>query len=50
MSKHKPAKASKRARSPKMAARAQRHKQAVVRSQKDNFLRSVAAGVTELAS
>lgn len=40
MSKHKPA---KRARSPKIAARAQRNKQAIVRSAKDSLLRSVAA-------
>lgn len=45
MSKHKAA--SKRARSPKIAARAQRNKQAVVRSPKDDPLRSVAAGSTE---
>lgn len=41
MSKRKPA---KRARSQKMAARAQRNKQAIVRSPKDNSLRSVAVG------
>jgi hypothetical protein len=43
MSKRKLAKASKSARHPKMAARAQRNKQAVVRSPKDRFLRSVVA-------
>jgi Phasin protein len=43
MSKRKPATAPKRARNPKMAARAQRNKQAVVRSPKENLLRSVAA-------
>jgi len=43
MSKRKLATASKRARHPKMAARAQRNKQAVVRSHKHSFLRSVAA-------
>jgi hypothetical protein len=45
MSKHKPAK-SKRARSPKIAARAQRNKQAIVRRPEGNFLRSAAAGAT----
>ncbi|MDD1517277.1 MULTISPECIES: phasin family protein [Bradyrhizobium] len=43
MSKRKPASASKRARNPKMAVRTERNKQAVVRSPKENFLRSVAA-------
>jgi len=43
MSKRKPATASKRARNPKKAARAQRSKQAIVRSPKDNFPPSVAA-------
>ncbi|WP_249155458.1 hypothetical protein [Bradyrhizobium japonicum] len=43
MSKRKPATAPKRARNPKMAARSQRNKQAIVRSPKENFLRSVAA-------
>jgi hypothetical protein len=43
MSKRKPTTASKRARHPKVAARAQRSKQAIVRSPKENFLRSVAA-------
>lgn len=43
MSKRKLATASKRARHPKVVARAQRNKQAVVRSPKDNFMRSVAS-------
>jgi len=43
MSKRKLARASKGALNPKKAARAQRNKQAIVRSPKDNFLRSVAA-------
>jgi len=43
MSKRKPATAPKRARNPKMAARAQRNKQSIVRSPKENLLRSVAA-------
>ncbi|MBR0695831.1 phasin family protein [Bradyrhizobium lablabi] len=43
MSQRKPATASKRSRHPEMAARAQQNKQAVVKSQKDNFPRSVAA-------
>jgi hypothetical protein len=47
MSKLKPAKTSKRGRSSKIAARAERTKQAVVRSPKDNPLRSVAADSTE---
>lgn len=47
MSKRKPAPASKRARNPKMAARAQRNKQAIVRSPKEEFLRSVAAASIE---
>jgi hypothetical protein len=47
MSKRKLATASKHARSPKIAARAQRTKQAIVRSPKDNPLRPVAAGSTE---
>jgi hypothetical protein len=47
MSKRKPATTSKRARGPKVAARAQRNKQAVVRSPKDSPQRSVAAGPTE---
>jgi DNA-binding CsgD family transcriptional regulator len=44
MSKRKPAEASKRAHSPKIAARAHRNKQDIVRSAKDDLLRSVAAG------
>lgn len=47
MSKRKLATASKGARHPKMDARAQRNKQAVVRSRKDNFLRSVACPSVE---
>jgi hypothetical protein len=47
MSKRKPAKASKRAHSPKIAARAHRNKQDIVRSAKDELLRSVAAGPIE---
>lgn len=47
MSKRKLKTASKLARSSKIAARAQRTKQAIVRSPKDNPLRSVAAGSTE---
>ena len=47
MSKRKPAIASKRARGPKTAARAQRNKQAIVRSPKENPPRSVAPGSTE---
>jgi hypothetical protein len=43
MSKRKSTTASKAARRPKMAARAQRNKQAVVRSAKESFLRPVAA-------
>jgi hypothetical protein len=44
MSKRKLATASKRVRNPKkVAARAQRNEQAIVRSPKDDFLRSVAA-------
>src|ERR1700686_771217 len=45
MSKRKPATASKHAPSPKIAA--QRANQAIIRSPKDNRLRSVAAGSTE---
>ena len=44
MSKRKPATASKHARSPKIAAKAQRATQAIVRSPK---VRSVAAGSAE---
>jgi hypothetical protein len=47
MSKRKPTKASKRALSPAIAARAHEKKQAVVRSTKDNLSRSVAAGPIE---
>ncbi|WP_439400231.1 Phasin protein (plasmid) [Bradyrhizobium sp. PMVTL-01] len=47
MSKRKPIKASKRARTPAIATRAHGNKQAVVRSAKDNLLRSVAAGLIE---
>jgi phasin protein len=47
MSKRKPATAPKHARSPKIAAKAQRANQAVVRSPKDSRPRPVAAGPTE---
>ena len=47
MSKRKPGKGSKRARSPAIATRAHGKKQAIVRSAKDNLLRSVAAGPVE---
>jgi hypothetical protein len=47
MSKRKPVKASKRARSPAIATRAHGKKQAVVKSARDNLLRSVAAGPIE---
>jgi hypothetical protein len=47
MSKRKPATASKHARSPKIAAKAHRANQAVVRSPKDSRLRSVAVGPIE---
>jgi hypothetical protein len=47
MSKRKPASASKRARSPKIAAKAQRATQAVVRSPKDSRVGSAGAGSTE---
>ena len=47
MSKRKPATASKHARSPKIAAKAQRATQAIVRSPKDSRLRSVEPGSTE---
>jgi hypothetical protein len=47
MSKRKPAITSNRVRGSKIAARAQRNKQAVVRSPKDNPQRPVAAGSTE---
>jgi hypothetical protein len=48
MSKRQPATASKHARSPKIAAKAHRANQAIVRSPKGSRLRSVAAGSTEL--
>ena len=47
MSKHKPATASKHARRPKIAAKTQRAKQAIVRSPKNSSLRSVAEAATE---
>ena len=47
MSKRKPVKASKRARSPAIATRAHGKKQAVVKSARCNLLRSVAAGPIE---
>ena len=47
MSKRKTATASKHARSPKIATRAQRASQAIIRSPKVSPLRSVAAGPTE---
>jgi hypothetical protein len=47
MSKRKPATASKHARSPKIAAKAQRATQAIVRSPKVSRLHLVAAGSTE---
>ena len=47
MSKRKPAKSSKRARSPAIATRAHGKKQTVVKSVRDNLLRSVAAGPIE---
>ena len=47
MSKRQPETASKHARSPKIAAKAQRANQAIVRSPKDSRLRSVAAGSSE---
>jgi hypothetical protein len=47
MSKHQPATASKHARSPKIAAKAHRANQAIVRSPKASRPRSVAAGSTE---
>jgi hypothetical protein len=50
MSRRKPATASKHARSPKIAAKAQRANQAIVRSPKDSRLRSVAAGSIESPS
>jgi outer membrane protein OmpA-like peptidoglycan-associated protein len=50
MSKRQPATASKHARSPKIAAKAQWANQAIVRSPKDSRPRSVAAGSTESPS
>jgi hypothetical protein len=47
MNKHKPATASKRVRRPKIVAKAQRAKQAIVRSPKNSSLRSVMEGSTE---
>jgi hypothetical protein len=47
MSKRKPATASKHARGPKIAAKAHRANQAIVKSPKHSRLRSVAAGPTE---
>lgn len=47
MNKHKPATASKRVRRPKIIAKAQRAKQAIVRSPKRRSLRSVAEGSTQ---
>jgi hypothetical protein len=47
MSKRKPATASKHARSPKIAAKAQRAAQAIIRSPKDRRLRSAGPGATE---
>ncbi len=47
MSKRKPATASKHSRSPKIAAKAQRAAQAVVRSPKDSRLRSAGTGTSE---
>jgi hypothetical protein len=47
MSKRKPATAAKHARSPKIAAKAQRAAQAIVRSPRDSRVRSAGAGSTE---
>ena len=47
MSKRKPATASKHARSPKIAAKAQRAAQAIIRSPKDRGLRLAEPGATE---
>ena len=47
MSRRKPATVSKHARSPKIAAKAQRAAQSIVRSPKDSRLRSAGAGTTE---
>jgi phasin protein len=46
MNKHKPATASKHVRRPKIVAKAQRAKQAIVRSPKNSSLRSVTDGST----
>jgi Phasin protein len=48
MSKHKPATAPKHTRRPKIAAKAQRAKHAIVRSPKNSSLRLVTEGSTEL--
>jgi hypothetical protein len=48
MSKRKPARAAKHARSPNIAAKAQRAAQAIVRSPRDSRVRSAGAGSTEL--
>ena len=47
MSKRKPAAAPKHVRRPKAAAKAQRAKQAIVRSPKSSSLRSISEGATE---
>jgi hypothetical protein len=47
MSKRKPARAAKHARSPKIAAKAQRAAQAIVRSPRDSRVRSAGAGLNE---
>jgi phasin protein len=47
MNKHKPATASKHVRRPKIVAKAQRAKQAIVRSPKNSSLHSVTDGSTE---
>ena len=47
MNKHKPATASKHLRRPKIVAKAQRAKQAIVRSPKNSSLRSATEGSTE---
>jgi hypothetical protein len=47
MSKRKPATAAKHTRSPKIAAKAQRAAQAIVRSPRDSRVRSAGAGSTE---
>ena len=50
MSKRKPATKSKHSRGPKIAAKAQRATQAVIRSPKDSRLRAVGAASTESLS